>query len=108
MNKGKFEVGMVIPAWTPKIGTKMAESALVVGISDDRRTIWLVDADKVDTFKLDPERQQIADDPRFGEKVVAYADFLHPYMRVFRADKATGQMEVPQKLRRPQPLQKSA
>ena len=98
MQKGKFEVGMVIPAWTPRLGTKIEESVLVIGVSDDRRSIWLVDADMVDGFKLDPYRQQIEDDPRFGEKVVAYADFLHPFLRVFRADKAVRRIEVPQEI----------
>ena len=87
MRQGRFKVGMVVPAWTPRLGTGVAEDVQVVAISEDRRFLWLVDVDK-GCGKHIPDRQPIENDPRFGEKVVAYSDFLHPYLRVFRADKA--------------------
>ena len=99
MSNAKFEVGMVIPAWSPKVGVNGSNgSALVVAISPDRRYIWLVDEDKAETTKLGAQREDIVYDARFGEKVVSFPNFLHRTFLVYRADKATGRAEVPSHL----------
>lgn len=100
MNKAQFEVGMVIPAWAPRVGTNGSlGAALVVAISEDRRHIWLVDEDKAETTKIGAQCEDIVFDDRFGEKVVSFPNFQHHTFRVFRADKATRRREVPERLK---------
>ncbi len=97
MSTARFEPGMVIPAWSPRLTVGTAGTALVVAVSKDRRTAWLVDANKPDS-PLGPQSHDIVWDERFGEKIVAFPDFLHNAFRVFRADKATEWREVPAEL----------
>lgn len=94
----KFEVGMLIPAWSPGLTVGTQGTALVCAISRDRRSAWIVDADKAETTRLGAQRKDIVYDERFGEKIVAYPDFCHSKFRVFRADKATGRASVPKHL----------
>lgn len=99
MHNAKFEVGMVIPAWSPQVGVNGSNgSALVVAISKDRRHIWLIDENKVEDTNIGPQREDIVFDDRFGEKVVSFPNFLHRMFRVYRADKSVGRREVPEKL----------
>lgn len=98
MSTAKFEVGMLIPAWSPGLTTGTQGTALVCAISRDRRSAWIVDADKAATTKIGAQRKDIVYDERFGEKIVAFPDFLHNTFRVFRADKATGRADVPKHL----------
>ena len=97
MSTARFETGMVIPAWSPKLSIGTAGTALVVAVSKDRRTAWLTDA-KNPCSDVALKRHAIVWDERFGEKIVAYPDFLHNVFRVFRADKATGRMAIPSKI----------
>lgn len=94
----KFEVGMLIPAWSPGLTVGTQGTALVCAISQDRRSAWIVDAENAATTKLEAQRQDIVYDPRFGEKIVAHPDFCHSKFRVFRADKSTGRAAVPKHL----------
>ena len=96
--KAQFKPGMLIPAWSPRLTVGTQGTALVVAVSPDRRSAWLVDADKAETTKLGAKRQDIVYDDRFGEKIVAYPDFAHNAFRVFRADKSTGRAAVPKRL----------
>ena len=96
--KAQFEVGMLIPAWSPGLSVGTQGTALVCAISQDRRSAWIVDAENAATTKLEARRQDIVYDLRFGEKIVAYPDFCHSKFRVFRADKATGKASVPRHL----------
>ena len=96
--KSQFKPGMLIPAWSPGLTVGTQGTALIVAVSTDRRSAWIVDADKAETTKLSAKRQDIVFDPRFGEKIVAYPDFTHTAFRVFRADKATGHASVPRHL----------
>ncbi len=89
---------MLIPAWSPRLTVGTAGTALICAISPDRRSAWIVDADKAATTNLEARRQDIVYDERFGEKIVAFPDFLHNTFRVFRADKSTGRAEVPRRL----------
>ncbi len=100
MASGRFEVGMVIPAWSPRVGVGSAGSALVVAVEPNRRAAWVVDANKPDSA-AGPRRLDIVYDDRFGEKMVAFPDFLHSSFRVFRADKATETRAVPKNLHIP-------
>ena len=106
MNNARFEAGMVIPAWSPRAGVGSAGSALVVAIEPSRRAAWVVDANKPESA-AGPRRLDIVYDDRFGEKMVAFPDFLHTSFRVFRADKATETREVPKNLV-PKRLEKSS
>lgn len=92
-----FEVGMVIPAWSPRQSLGAGGTALVVAVAESRRAAWLVDA-KNPFSPFGPKRHEIEWDERFGEKIVAHPDFLHHAFRVFRADKATGRREVPSEI----------
>lgn len=91
----QFKPGMLIPAWSPRLSIGTAGTALVCAVSPDRRSAWLLDANKASSSKLPPKRHDIVLDPRFGEKIVAYPDFLHNTFRIFRADKSTGTAPVP-------------
>ena len=96
--KAQFKLGMLVPAWSPGLTVGTQGTALVVAVSPDRRSAWLVDADQAATTKLGAKREDIVYDDRFGEKIVAFPDFCHSKFRVFRADKATGRAEVPKHL----------